>query len=179
MRDVFVLVGGPPASGKSTLAGLLAPALDLPLLAKDTLKHALFDALGEPDDLGRSRLLGRAAVLAMLAAAAQQRGAVLDSTWYPYTLEHVRALPSPIVEVRCVCPPAVLRDRYRARMPARRAGDLQQQRPPAELLDPAHSRPLGVGPPIPVDTARRIDVAALAARILHLQASTPNETTAP
>ena len=65
----FVIVSGPPASGKSTLAPALAAALDLPLLAKDVVKDALVDVLGAPD-LPRSRELGRAAVQVLLAVAA-------------------------------------------------------------------------------------------------------------
>jgi molybdopterin-guanine dinucleotide biosynthesis protein len=42
----LVLVTGPPASGKTTLARPLASYLGLPLLGKDTIKEALFDALG-------------------------------------------------------------------------------------------------------------------------------------
>jgi predicted kinase len=37
----FVVVSGPPASGKTTLAVAIAPALGLPLIAKDTIKQAL------------------------------------------------------------------------------------------------------------------------------------------
>jgi predicted kinase len=37
----FVVVSGPPASGKSSLAPALAAELDLPLLAKDVIKDAL------------------------------------------------------------------------------------------------------------------------------------------
>ena len=36
----FVVVSGPPASGKTTLARAIAPALGLPLVAKDTIKEA-------------------------------------------------------------------------------------------------------------------------------------------
>lgn len=176
MRELFVLVGGPPASGKSTLAAQLAPALGLPLLAKDTVKHALFDALGDPDTLDRSRLLGRAAVLAMLDVAAQQSGAVLDSTWYPYAYHRVRALPGRVVEVRCVCPRDVLQARYRARMLSRRAGDLQEQRTAAELLDPVHTRALGVGPLVTADTTRPVDAVALASHIVQVS---PGDPTAP
>jgi len=64
----YVVVSGPPASGKSTLARQLAPALGLPLLAKDTLKDGLLTVL-DAADVGASQRLGRAAVAALLAVA--------------------------------------------------------------------------------------------------------------
>lgn len=43
------MVSGPPASGKTTLAQAIAPALGLPLIAKDTIKQALMTVLPVPD----------------------------------------------------------------------------------------------------------------------------------
>lgn len=164
-RRLFVAVGGLPASGKSTVARQLAPALDLPLLAKDTIKHGLMDALGDPIDLDASRDLGHAAVLALLALAADNAGAVLDSTWYPYTAPLLRALPAPVVEVRCRIPVAVARQRYRERMPTQRTGDLQAQRPDTELWADVHRTPLGVGPVVWVDTDRPVDITQVSERV--------------
>ncbi|HEX6254210.1 MAG TPA: AAA family ATPase [Euzebyales bacterium] len=164
--QVFVAVGGMPASGKSTVAALLAPALGLPLLAKDTIKHGLMDALGDPIEIERSRELGRAAVYAMLAVAAANTGAVLDSTWYPYAEPLLRALPSPVVQVRCRCSVEVARRRHRARMPTRRTGDLQAIRPDDELWSDVHRTPLAVGPVVDVDTERSVDAETLAADVL-------------
>lgn len=79
---LFVVVSGPPASGKSTLAPLLAAELALPLIAKDTIKDALMSLL-PVQDVEASRQLGRAAVTAMLAVAAESPvGAVLESNFY-------------------------------------------------------------------------------------------------
>jgi 2-phosphoglycerate kinase len=47
-RPLFVVVSGPPASGKSTLAPVLARELGLPLIAKDTIKDALMSVLSVP-----------------------------------------------------------------------------------------------------------------------------------
>lgn len=53
---VAVIVNGPPASGKSTLAGRLADALALPLLAKDVVKETLLDQLGYADRADSRRI---------------------------------------------------------------------------------------------------------------------------
>ena len=47
-RPRLVLVTGAPASGKTTLADRLGPALRLPVLSRDRLKALLADALPEP-----------------------------------------------------------------------------------------------------------------------------------
>jgi hypothetical protein len=90
---LFVLVAGWPGSGKSTLAAALAPRLGLPLLAKDEIKEALMDALGDPRTVADSQRLGQAAVLAMLRVARTCPGAVMDSTWFDYALPLARVLP--------------------------------------------------------------------------------------
>jgi hypothetical protein len=45
---VVVLVSGQPASGKTTLARLLARHLDLPIVSRDAITEALADTLGRP-----------------------------------------------------------------------------------------------------------------------------------
>jgi hypothetical protein len=160
---VFVLVAGPPGSGKSTLAAPLASELSLPLLAKDAIKDALIEVLGAPATVGDSRELGRASVMAMLTVARTSPGAVLDSTFYPYTLPHLRALPGQLIEIRCVCPRRVVEARYRARSASRPAGYFDSERPAEELWNEHHLAPTGLGRLIEVDTTDQVDVAAVAA----------------
>jgi adenylate kinase family enzyme len=50
---VFVLVAGPPGSGKTTLAVPLAARLGLPLIAKDLIKEVLMERLGAGADESR------------------------------------------------------------------------------------------------------------------------------
>lgn len=165
---MFVLIAGPPGSGKSTLARPLAEQLSLPLLAKDPIKEALMDVLGWPDSVEESRTLGRAAVMAMLAVASTSRGAVLESTFFPYAYPRITALPGPVIEVRCRCPKALAQVRYRARSGTRHGGHLDLERQPDELWNEENSAPLGIAPVIVVDTTAPVDVADLAARIQQL-----------
>ena len=162
---MYVLVAGPPGSGKSSLAAPLARALTLPLLAKDAIKEALIEALGTPASVEDSRELGRASVMAMLTVARTSPGAVLDSTFYPYTLPHLRALPGQLIEIRCVCPRPVVEARYRARTATRGRGHFDSERRGEELWNEHHLTPLGLGPLIEVDTSDQVDVAAVAARV--------------
>ncbi|WP_197725386.1 AAA family ATPase [Actinoplanes sp. OR16] len=161
--NVFVLVGGWPASGKTTLGRALATALGIAYLAKDDVKEALMDALGAPASVERSRELGVAAVHAVLRVARGCPGAVVDSTWFPYTLPLARELPGRCVEIRCRVPVEVARERYRRRV--RDARHLDRLRGEDELWG-AEVAALGVGPLIEVDTGGAVDVAALAGQVL-------------
>lgn len=169
---LFVLVAGPAGSGKSSLATPLARELELPLLAKDEIKEALMAVLGPPATVEESRRLGRAAVMAMLAVAAASPGAVLDSTFYPYTVAHLEQLPGKLIEVRCQCPRELAQARYEARAAGRHAGHLDAERPSEELWNEHHLVPLGLGPLIEVDTSGAVDVGAVAGRIRALAGPT-------
>jgi AAA domain-containing protein len=97
----YVLVGGWPASGKTTLARALALELGVAYLSKDQVKEALMDVMGTPSTVAESQRLGRAAVFAVLRAAQGCPAAVIDSTWFPYATGLVDALGGPFVEIRC------------------------------------------------------------------------------
>ena len=162
---VFVIVSGPPASGKSTLAPLLAQELALPLVAKDTIKDALMSVLPVPD-LEASRHLGRAAVAAMLAVAADSpTGAVIESNFYrSVAVESLRSLPGPVMEVFCRCSEAVAWERYRARAGSRHAGHFDSARTVDELRNDEVAEPVAGGwPLLEVDTTHPVDVGQVLA----------------
>ena len=55
---LVLIVCGAPGTGKTTLARKLAPALDLPLIARDDLKESLFETLGWSTEAWSQRLGG-------------------------------------------------------------------------------------------------------------------------
>ena len=161
----FVVVSGPPASGKSTLAPALAAGLHLPLIAKDTIKGALMAVLPVPD-VEASRQIGRAAVQAMLAvAAASPPGAVIESNFYrSVARDELRRLPGTIIEVFCRCDTATAADRYRTRAGSRHAGHFDSVRTPEELWNDEVSEPVAGGwPLLEVNTNGPVDLAAVLA----------------
>jgi predicted kinase len=169
-RGWFVLVAGWPGSGKSTLASALAAELGLPLLAKDEIKEALMEGLGQPETVAASQRLGKAAVLVMLRAARTCPGAVLDSSWFDYALPLARTLPGRLIEVHCTVPLDLARARYRARTGHRHAGHLDYARSDQELWGEP-SRPLGLGPVVAVDTSGQVDIVELAATMTQVLAT--------
>ena len=158
----FVVISGPPASGKSTLAPQLARELGLPLVAKDTIKDALMSVLPVPE-VEASRQLGRAAVAAMFAvASASPVGAVVESNLYRYTRDLVASLPGAVVEVFCRCDRNVAAARFKARAGTRHAGHFDDVRAADELWNDEVSEPLAGGwPVVEVDTNDTVDVDAV------------------
>ena len=158
----YVVVSGPPGSGKTTLAMALAPALGLPLIAKDTIKEALMTVLPVPD-VATSRTIGTASVAALLAVAAQAPGAVLESVWHrSRSLADLGGLPGNIVEVFCRCDRAAAAQRYARRTGTRAAGHLDAERMAAELWNEEVARPVAGGwPVIEVETATPVEAGPL------------------
>lgn len=162
----YVVVSGPPASGKTTLARAIAPALDLPLIAKDTIKQALMTVLPVPD-IEASRVIGAASVAALLAVAADTSGALLESVWHRgRALDDLRRLPGHVVEVFCRCDPRIAAQRYALRAGTRAAGHFDGGRTPGELWNDEVAQPVAGGwPVIETSTNSPVNVNRLAARI--------------
>lgn len=168
---LFIVVSGPPASGKSTLAPRLAAELGLPLIAKDTIKDALMSVLPVPD-VAASRQLGRAAVRAMLAvAAASPVGAVLESNFYrSVAVSDLQALPGRVIEIFCRCDAVVAAERYQNRAGSRHTGHFDAVREPEELWNDEVANPIAGGwPLLEVDTNEPVDVARLVIFVRSLQ----------
>ena len=162
----FVVVSGPPASGKTTLARAIAPVLGLPLIAKDTIKQALMTVLPVPD-IETSRIVGAASVAARLAVAAESAGAVLESVWHrSRALADLRRLPGNIVEVFCRCDPQTAQRRYALRAGTRDAGHFDAERAIDELWNDEVARPVAGGwPVIEIGTNGPVDVDSLVVQI--------------
>jgi glucokinase len=159
-----ILVNGVPASGKSTVSRRIAAALDLPRLALDTVKEALFAELGTGDRL-HNRRFGRASYGAIWALVGEfpAGSAVVVDAWFGFQpLEllqgHLsRAEVTRTVEIWCTAPPSVIANRYAERARQRHEGHLGLDYVPELRLLAATARPLAIGPVIPVDTSFPVD----------------------
>jgi predicted kinase len=163
---LVVVVTGPPAAGKTTVARGLASRLRLPLIAKDTIKEALFDGLGT-GDLAWSQRLGEATYVVMLGLAEESIAAgasfVLEANFIRGGEAGLAALPARFVQVHCYAPLEVLLERYRARN--RHPGHVDSQRIEAlqQAVESGRHAPLDLpGETIQLDTTQPVDLDALA-----------------
>lgn len=112
-------------------------------------------------DVEASRQIGRAAVAAMLAVAAESPvGAVVESNFYRSLAdEMLRALPGVVIEVFCRCDQATAVKRYRARAGTRHAGHFDTVRTIEELWNDEVAEPVAGGwPVLEVDTNHPADI---------------------
>jgi predicted kinase len=165
---LLVIVSGPGASGKSTLARRLAGALALARLSRDELTELLADLLGT-DGLPRTEELGRAAFGLMYALGERflqdGAGVVLDQA-FQRGLAEAQLAPlvarARAVQVHCWLPPEECVRRYVARYERgeRHAAHFDGERiarvrSGARRIDWSRFEPLDLGvPTLRVDTWR-------------------------
>ena len=170
----IVLVSGPPAAGKTTLATTVAAELGWPLISKDDIKEALVDALMEAptepsDGLDWSRRAGGAAMAVLWRLARRCPRAVLEANFRSRSAlerERLHSLEATIVELHCACPPDELVRRFAER--ARTAHPAHPQRALTTELIAECSRPMAMGHVIDVDTAHPVDVPELMQQLAAL-----------
>jgi predicted kinase len=135
----FVVLSGLPGSGKSTLARRLAPALNFPLIDKDTILQRLFESKGV-GDAGWRRTLSRESDRILQAEATALEKAVLVSFWRLPGMpsdsgtpaDWLREMPAHIVNVHCACAPEVAAERFVNRK--RHPGHLDSEASYEEIL---------------------------------------------
>lgn len=132
----FVVVSGAPASGKTTVAAVLADLLGLAHLDKDAFLEALF---GEETvvSLAHRAALSREADDRLFSEAQRHERAVLSSWWrHPQSRRDSGTQTSwlrqsPVVEVHCRCAAGTALTRFTARR--RHPGHLDELRSMAAL----------------------------------------------
>lgn len=176
----ILLVTGPPASGKSFVAGVLADRLGLPLIEKDVIKETLYDSLGT-DDGAWSQQLGRATFAliywAMEVLLRARQPLIVEANFAaddarPEFLALDGRCPLKPLEFHCTATEDTLLARYTARADGRHPGHLDTQRKPeiASAVAAGRYRPLRLSGEdlIVVDTTSfddvNIDVLLEAAR---------------
>ncbi len=170
-KPPLILVTGQPGAGKSTLARQLAVELRLPLLAKDTIKESLAEALAtDPVSITESRDLGDAAFEVVFGLLAEGFPAIAEASWSPSDARpRLLALPHLLVELHCSCPPAVARQRYVDRAPTRHWVHRD-----ADRFDDEHlwsgTRAIGLDGAVVFDinTERPVDTDELLGRLLRV-----------
>lgn len=163
-QPLVALVGGPPASGKSTVAEALGRLTGLVTLHKDAFKEPLMSELGV-SSVEQSVAHSRAAVVSLFAAAdavaASGRGVILDSTFSARDVERISRLRSTrgcaLLQVHVSAATDVLMRRWAERSHSRHPGHLDTARA-AELrarIEAKTWEPLPINAPL-----LRIDTTA-------------------
>ena len=162
----LILVNGVPASGKSRVAGTISAQGSWPLLTLDTIKEVLFSHLGI-GDRDYNRKLGAASYEAMFALAGDfpDTTIVMDA-WFGFQPEQVlashlgKAGAASVVQVWCHAAPAVIGERYQARVGQRSGGHLGPEYVPELMALAARAVPMPNYPTYATDTTGQFDLAA-------------------
>ena len=116
--STFIVMRGYPGTGKSTIARLLAAALHAPLIDRDIIRQVAVDVFGTLPKVGQF------SYELMFALTREQLrlglGVVVDTpltyrTTYDQCKELAQAFHTPMLVVRCQCPPEVQKRRLEGR----------------------------------------------------------------
>lgn len=162
MESTIVIVGGPPASGKTTLASRLAQEFSLPLIAKDAIKGVLFEVLSAGDRevserIGRTTFALMWHFVEVELAAGQSvivEGNFLADQATPEFERLAGRFPTDVLQIHCRAPADVLYQRYEKRSAVRHPGHADGERlaDVGQLLEPDRYLLGLLGEPITVDT---------------------------
>ena len=119
MKPLLVVVTGPPATGKTTVAERISRELGLPLVAKDAIKERLYDELGTGDRAWSQRL-GRATFALMFDWAGRLLAAgqplIVEANFTAAAAPRFNELPPHrTLQLLCTAPRDVVIERYAAR----------------------------------------------------------------
>lgn len=119
----LIIVSGPSASGKSTLADRLAADLHLPVIHRDRIKEAMFDALGH-SDRQQSKKFGVAAALVLIRELEDILGVgascIVEGKFVPKFSEQelvglLESTDASVIQIQCICDGEVLYERFKQR----------------------------------------------------------------
>jgi AAA domain len=159
MKRHLVVITGPPAAGKTTVAQALADASHLPNFSKDAIKEALFDSLGV-GDVEWSRRLGGAAMEILLSIIDEVPAAIVDCNFDPSWAGRLVDPEVVVVEVFCLVRADIATQRFAER--SRHEGHRDEERVREVASWVAAAAPLRVGALLELDTTDELDVPALA-----------------
>lgn len=162
-----LLINGPPASGKTTLARKLVPILQYPYLSLDAIKEVLFEHLGV-GDRDFNRRLGNASLSIILSLIRDMPEDihVMIEAWFGSRAftdigDQLKAVDiQEVAEIWCHAPGEILAERYLQRVVERHHGHPGEPFA-GELMETAKSAvPLGIGPVLSIDTSQEIIMPA-------------------
>jgi predicted kinase len=130
---LLVVVTGPPASGKTTIAERLAVEFSLPLVAKDGMKEVLYETLGAAD-VEASKRLGVTAFMLVWHVLDQElragRSVIAEGNFNAARAANLERLRErytfDVIQIVCRAPREELRARYGSR--SRHPGHFDQVR---------------------------------------------------
>lgn len=155
------------------------------MLDKDEILEELFNEKGV-GDLSWRTILSRTADEILRERASRAASAVIVSWWrHPAStlasgtpIEWLSQLKGDLIEIHCVCDPAVAAERFKSRI--RHSGHLDQFKSPSDLLTTFQQQaalgPLGLGRLVEVNTEGSVNLPDLITRINSLTTTIPKRS---